>query len=174
VTPGPSAARLVTGEFRVLGILSIAVGSLLLLETIGIFEGVHKLWPVFPTFVGIGLLLAFYQRRRREILILGMGAYILFASFVFFACNCTSWEILSSAWPLFIGLLGLVSALASMFAARARRALWLSGLFLISASVVLYIVFEVNAKLWPISLVLFGGWILLVTWARRNGRNDHD
>ncbi len=165
----PSRTDFVAGAFRVLGILSIAVGALLLLETMGILDGVHKLWPVFPAFVGFGLLLLHFRRGRGDILLFGMGSYILSVSAVFFACNFASWEILSSAWPLFITLLGLSSALASISATRARRALWLSGLFLIIVSVILYLVFAVNAKLWPTSLVLFGAWVLLVTWARRDG-----
>ncbi len=168
----PSVGRVVKGEFRVLGLLSIAVGSLLLLETMGILEGVHALWPVFPAFVGTGLVLAFFQRGRREVLMFGMGAYILSSSAVFFACNFTSWDILASAWPLFIALLGLVSALASIFAGRRGRVLWLSGLLLVMMAVVLYLVFKVTTRLWPLSLVLFGGWTLIVTRAGRKGVDD--
>jgi hypothetical protein len=162
------------GEFRILGILSIGVGVLLFLEQLDILTGVHKLWPIFPAFVGSGLVLLFFRRSRHDLLLLGMGAYLLVASAVFFICNFTSWSFLSQAWPLFVALLGLVSVLASAFAGKTRRVLWLSGLFLIIVAFVLFLVFTVNAKLWPISLVLFGTWVLLVTRAPREMREDHE
>jgi hypothetical protein len=168
-----SAGSVVKGEFRVLAILSIAVGVLLLLEVMGFLEGVHLLWPVFPTVVGAGLLVAFVQRGRRDLLLLGIGAYLLVASAVFFVCNFTTWAFLESAWPLFIAFLGLVSVLSSMYTVRGRRVLWLSGLLLNIIALVLYLVFEVTDRLWPISLVLFGGWILLVTRARPSSGDTH-
>lgn len=161
------------GEFRILGILSIVVGALLLLEEAGIIAGVHKLWPVFPAMIGVGLVLLFFQRGQRELLILGIGAYFLVASTIFFVCNFTTWAFLQSAWPLFVALLGLVSTLASFFAKKTRQVLWLSGLLLNIVAIVLYLVLEVNTKLWPTSLVFFGAWVLLVARARRNVGDDH-
>lgn len=164
----------VKGEFRILGILSIAVGVLLLMEQADILTGVHKLWPLFPAFVGTGLILLFFRRSRRDLLLLGMGVYLLVAAAVFFTCNFTSWSFLSQAWPLFVALLGLVSVLASAFAGKTRQVLWLSGLLLIIVAFVLFLVFTVNLRLWPISLVLFGTWVLLVTWAPREKRVNHE
>jgi hypothetical protein len=158
------------GEFRALGVLSIGVGLLLLLEQLNILSGVQRLWPVFPAFVGTGFVLLFFRRRRHDLLLLGLGAYLLVASAIFFICNFTSWSFLSQAWPLFVALLGLVSVLASVFARKTRQVLWLSGLFLIIVAVVLFLVFTVNARLWPISLVLFGTWVLLVSRAPREKR----
>lgn len=171
--PPVSAGSVVKGEFRVLAILSIAVGALLLLEVAGMIEGVHLLWPVFPTAVGAGLVAAFFQRGRQDLLLLGIGAYLLVAAAVFFTCNFTTWTFLERAWPLFIAFLGLVSVLASLYAEKARRVLWLSGLLLNIIALVLYLVFQVTERLWPISLVLLGGWILLVTRARRSTGDTH-
>lgn len=154
------------GEFRILGILAVAVGFLLLLEEAGVLEGVHKLWPVFPAAVGLGLILLF-RRRRNDLVLLGIGSYLLVSSAVFFACNFTSWEILARAWPLFVALLGITSCVVAIYAGRTRRILFLSGVFLVIVAVVLFLVFAVNTRLWPLSLVLFGAWILLVTRARR-------
>ena len=52
----PGAGKMVKGEFRLLAILCMLVGVLLLLEQFRILAGVHRLWPVFPAFVGAGLL----------------------------------------------------------------------------------------------------------------------
>jgi hypothetical protein len=163
----------IAGEFRLLGVLAIAVGFLLLLEEAGILEGVRKLWPIFPAAVGLGLILLF-ARQRKDLVLLGIGSYLLVSSAVFFVCNYTSWNILAHSWPLFVALLGVTSAIVAVFADRTRRVLWLSGLFLNIVALVLFLVFTVNTRLWPLSLVLFGAWILLVTRARRSPRGDHD
>ncbi len=73
-----------------------------------------------------------------------------------------------------VALLGLVSVLASAFAEKSRRVLWLSGLLLTIVALVLFLVFTVNTKLWPISLVLFGTWVLLVSRAPRERLEDHE
>lgn len=168
-----STARIIKGEFRALGGLSILVGALLLLEQAGFLPGVHRLWPVFPAFIGLGLVILFFERRRHDLLLLGIGAYLLASSVVFFVCNYTSWAPLAQAWPVFIAILGVISTLAAPFAHRTRNVLLSSGLFLIIVAAVFFLVFQVDARLWPVSLVLLGTWILLVTWAGRPiGKNN--
>lgn len=164
--PGSEGGRL-RGEFRGLGVFSILVGLLLLFEQAGYLPGIHRLWPVFPALVGFGLVAVFLERGRRDPLLLGIGGYLLAVSIVFFVCNYTSWAPLAKAWPVFIALFGAVSAAASPFAERTRRILWSSGLFLIVLAAVFFLVFQVDARLWPLSLVLLGTWILLVTWVGR-------
>ncbi|MGQ9589986.1 MAG: hypothetical protein ACUVYA_06795 [Planctomycetota bacterium] len=168
-----STGRVLRGEFRALGVLSIIVGFLLLLEEAGYLVGVHLLWPVFPAFVGFGLAVLFFERGRRDPLMLGIGGYLLAVSGVFFVCNYTSWAPLARAWPVFIALFGVVSVAASPFAERTRRILWASGLFLIVLAAAFFLVFQVDARLWPLTLVLLGTWILLVTWVGRRIGDKH-
>ncbi len=162
---------LLRGEFRALAILCLCVGILLLLEEIGVVDGVHRLWPVFPAVVGFGFLLLFFQRSRADLVLMGTGSYLIGVSVLFLICNYTSWSILVRLWPVFIAMVGVSSILASLYAIRIRRVMWMSGTFLMLLSIVFLIVFGLHPGLWPISLVLFGLWILLITWARnRTGR----
>jgi hypothetical protein len=160
-------ASVVKGEFRLLAILSVVVGAFLLLEHFGVLTGVHVLWPVFPAFVGTGLLVLFYQRRRHDLVLTGIGSFLIGASILFFICNFTSWLILTRAWPAFIALVGVSSVIASFYARRASRPLWISGGSLILLALVFFLVFGINPGLWPVSLIVFGLWILALTWARK-------
>jgi hypothetical protein len=165
--PGSRAGSVVRGEFRLLAILSVVVGIILLLDNLGVLTGVHRLWPVFPAFVGAGLVLLFYQRGRHDLVLMGIGSFMIGASAVFFACNYASWGILLRAWPVFLALVGLCSVLVSFYARRASRPLWISGGSLVVLGLVFFLVFGVHSGLWPTSLIAFGLWILVLTWARR-------
>lgn len=160
--------RVIKGEFRILAVLCVVVGSLLLLENFGVLAGVHRLWPVFSTFAGAGLILLFFNRGKRDLIMMGVGSYMVGVSAVFFVCNFTSWDLLVHAWPVFVTLLGLSSILASRYARRTSMTMWISGTFLVAASVVLFLIFGISPLLWPVSLILFGLWILLLTWARKH------
>ena len=168
--PRRTAGRVVRGEFRLLAILCVLVGVLLLLEQFDVLSGVHRLWPVFPAFVGAGLLVLFYQRGRQDLVLMGIGSFMIGVSGLFFLCNYTSWAILLDAWPAFITLVGLSSVAASFYAKRARTAMWISGGSLVLLGLVFFIVFGVHPGLWPVSLVSFGIWILALTWAVRRAR----
>jgi hypothetical protein len=166
-TTRPSSGGIVRSEFRLLSILSLAVGLLLLLDHFGILSGVHRLWPVFPAFVGGGLLFLFRQRSRGDLILAGVSSYLLGVSILFFVCEFSSWTILARAWPVFVALLGVSSIFASIFAQRTRPILASSGVLLILVAGVFLLVVEVNPGLWPMSLVLFGLWSLLVASVRR-------
>ncbi len=168
----PEVGRLIRGEFRVLAVLSVVVGAMLLLENFGVLEGVHRFWPVFPAFTGVGLVLLFYRKGKGDLVLMGIGSYLMGVSVVFFVCNFSSWGILARAWPAFVALLGVSSALASIHARRARSVLWLTGTFMVTMAVVFTLVFGIRPSLWPSSLVMFGIWILLVTWMRRKNGGD--
>jgi hypothetical protein len=147
-------------------VLSVIAGILLLCENFGLLGRVHQLWPVFPAFAGLGFVMLFVQRGRCDTVLLGIGSYLLGLSVLFFALNFTDWALLARAWPVFIGLLGLSSLLVAPYALRAQEAFWISGIFLVLLASVFYLVFGVSPRLWPASLVLFGAWILVLTWAR--------
>ncbi len=165
--PGRGAGRLVKGEFRLLAVLCMIVGVLLLLEQFDVLSGVHRLWPVFPAVVGGGLLALFYQRGRQDLVLMGIGSFMIGVAGLFLLCNFTSWSILLDAWPAFIALVGLSSVAASFYAKRARMAMWISGGSLLVLGLVFFVVFGVHPGLWPVSLIAFGIWILALTWAVR-------
>ncbi len=164
-SPRP-AGPLLRSQFTVLAVLSTAVGVLLLLENFGVLSGMHELWPVFPAAVGTGMVMMFFQRGRADLVLLGIGSYLAGVSALFFVLNYTTWTALSWAWPVFVGLLGASSIVVARYAARARWVALGSGSFLVLLSVVLDVVFEVSPRVWPLSLVLFGLWVMLMIWAR--------
>jgi hypothetical protein len=154
-------------RYRPLAIISIICGALMLLNTYEYLHGVWKLWPVFPLIVGAGLCLLYFKKQRFEIVLLGIGTYFICISFFFLFLNYTSWNILTDAWPLFIGFLGL-SFLAPVVFGKKRGIFIFIALFLIFLSLVFILAFSADSKLWPVSLVLFGICLLLV------GRFDQD
>jgi uncharacterized metal-binding protein len=173
ISPPPPEAHspVIRGQFTGLAVLSVLAGVCLLLENFGFLPGVYRLWPVFPGFLGIGLTLLFFQRGRADLVLFGMGSYLIGASLLFFVLNFTSWSALNWAWPTFVALLGVSSSLAAAFAGTLRRMLFLSGTFLVLLAACFYAVFGLSPKLWPISLVLFGLWLLLL--ARPRSKRDH-
>lgn len=159
------------GKFTALALLSIAAGTILTLDNFGVTSGAWRLWPVFPLFIGLGGILFFRKQKaaspadrrvnRADPIPFGIGAYLVMVSIFFFYLNYTRWELLSKAWPAFIGFFGLSVLIASIFSEKKRR-FALSGLFLTFLSVIFFMVFTLDARLWPISFILFGVWVLLI------------
>lgn len=165
------AGPVIRSQFSGLAILSMVAGALLLLENHGLVGPVHRLWPVFPGFVGFGLTLVFARRGRRDLVMLGLGSYLLGLAALFLVLNYTRWSLLERAWPVFLALLGVSTLAVAPYAQRARQVFWFTGSFLVLLALVFYLVFGLNPRLWPASLVLFGCWILVLTRARRQARD---
>ena len=142
-------------SFNVLAAICILFGILFLLENYGIFSGVYELWPVFPLILGWGLCLLFFKRSRRDLGMLGMGVFLICISLVCFYYNFTSWSMIASTWPAFIGSLGL-SFLAVAVYDKQRYLAAFIGLILVFLCATFILVFSVDERLWPISLILFG------------------
>lgn len=101
-------------SYNVLATICIIFGIGLLLENYGIVPGVHKAWPIFPLFVGLGLNMLFFKRKRSDSTVLGMGVFLTLFSLLAFFYNFTTWKYIIHTWPLFIGFVG-VSFLAVAF-----------------------------------------------------------
>ena len=132
-----------------------------MLDNIGIITGIWRLWPIFPFFLGLGGIWFSGRIEKRDLLSLGIGTFLTLSSVLFFVLNFTSWKLLATAWPVFIGIFGITILIVAYFA-KARRWLAISGLFSIFLATIFFMVFAVDANLWPVSLVLFGIWILLI------------
>jgi len=145
----------------ILAILCIISGSILLFESYGYFKGIYLFWPVFPLIMGIGFFLLFFRKNRQDSALLGIGAYLVLVSMLFFFLNFTSWSILANIWPLFIGFLGL-SFLAPIIWARERGVFIPIAFFLLFLCGAFLLVFTIDTRLWPISLVLLGICLLLI------------
>lgn len=150
--------------FILLSFLSILSGSVLLLENLGIgsFQGVHKLWPVFPLLLGVGFLVLFKQRRPLDLVLFSIGIYLCGASALFFICCFYGWHIMVKAWPFFVGLAGMTAVLTSHYTERLKRFLLLSGTFFMFLSIAFFLIFNVSPTLWPGALVILGVWLFVL------------
>lgn len=145
---------------RVLAVLAICTGLILLLEGYGYLSGIYRLWPLFPFILGTGFIFLFL-RNRSDTTIVVVGTYLVCASILFFVLNFTTWALLADLWPLFIGFLGL-SFLTAVIWGGKRGVFILISFFLILLCGVFLLVFTVDSRLWPITLVLFGACLLLI------------
>jgi hypothetical protein len=147
-----------------LSLLSVLSGAMLLLENSGVasLQGTHSLWPVFPLLLGIGFLILFKQRRPFDMVLFFIGVYLVGVSVLFFFCSFYGWHVMVKAWPFFVGLAGLAAVCTARFVEKARRFLLLSGTFFMFLSLVFFLVFNINASLWPSALVILGVWLFIL------------
>lgn len=150
--------------FILLSFLCILSGGVLLLENLGVgsFQGVHKLWPVFPQLLGVGFLVLFKQRRPFDLVLFSIGIYLCGASVLFFICCFYGWDLMVKAWPFFVGLAGLTAVLTANYTRRIRRFLVLSGTFFMFLSLAFFLIFNVSHTLWPGALVIMGVWLFIL------------
>lgn len=158
VSPQAKPSR--RGQFSALAVVCLLAGVLLTLDNIGIINGVWRLWPVFPFFLGIGGIW-FFKKARNDLLPLGIGTYLILVSILFFALNYTKWSYMAKLWPSFIGIFGISILIVACFA-KTKKWCVASGLLAIFLATVFFMVFTIDASLWPISLILFGVWLLLI------------
>jgi hypothetical protein len=148
-------------SFNVLAGISIFIGALLLLQNYNVIPNINKLWPIFSLFLGWGLGILYFKRGRKDQIALGMGVFLICFSIMAFYYNFTSWVAISGTWPLFLGFAG-ISFLVVAYFANSHPIVILIGVFLCFLCFVFILVFTVDLRLWPISLVLFGICIFLI------------
>ena len=154
-----NADGLATPTMRRVAFLLIAFGLLLALDSYLGLSFVYKLWPLLAAAVGIGLVGMFLKGNAKVPAFLVAGVYILCFSALALYCNFTSWAAMAALWPLFIAFLG-ASLLALFFLAERRRAYILTGLLLVSLSVVFFLTQTLGTNWWWTVLVLAGLSIL--------------
>ncbi|MFH1249010.1 MAG: hypothetical protein V1660_02570 [archaeon] len=147
-------------EFGVIAVLFLISGIALLLEGQGILPGIHNLWPMFVFVVGMGLSLMFYQDCK-DVGLLGLGSFLLMTSILFFYLNYTSWVKLKEWWASFIFIVGASLIICSIYSRK--RIFFLVGLFGILLSIAFILIFAVSASLWPVSLIIAGIFILIIS-----------
>ncbi len=148
-------------RYNVLALLCIVVGALLILENYGYINGMYHFWPVLTLILGVGLYLLYAEREGRNPTILAIGVYLIQFSALAFYANYTSWASMEYLWPFYIGFLG-VSFLSVYVSTKRGTIFFHLGVFLVGLCIVFFMVFSVDYRLWPISLVLFGISILLI------------
>ena len=149
------------GRYNVLALLCIAIGGLLILENYGYIRGVYNLWPVFPLILGIGFYMLYRDRGKKDLLLLAIGIYLIQFSVLAFYENYTSWSNMIYLWPFFVGFLGV--SFLSIYVSTGKGIIFFHlAVLLIGLCVVFFLIFSVDYRLWPISLILFGISILLI------------
>lgn len=160
------------GQYDVVAFLAMLVGALLLAENFGLIGHVGQGWPLTVTLAGAALVVAGAGRGRYGQGFIGTGVYLILTSFLFLYLNLTSWSRMGDLWPLFIGFLG-VAIFVSGEGFRRRGALLALSVALVFLSLTFFLVFSIEARLWPISLLLFG-ISLLFLGRDRHGQADRD
>ncbi|MCL5277161.1 MAG: hypothetical protein M1517_05225 [Deltaproteobacteria bacterium] len=148
-------------RYNVLAMLCIIIGALLILENYGYINGLYHFWPVLPLLLGAGLYMLYAEREKKNPTILAMGIYLIQFSVLAFYASYTTWASMKYLWPFYIGFLG-VSFLSVYVSTGKGKIFFHLGLFLMGLCIVFFLVFSVDYRLWPISIVLFGISILLI------------
>jgi len=155
------------GQYDVLAALAIAIGLVLLAENFGLIGHVGQGWPLTVTLGGTALVVAGTGRGRYGHGLIGVGVYLLLTSGLFLYLNFTTWSLMADLWPLFIGFLGVAIYVSGTGWKRRGVLLYLS-LSLVALSGLFFLIFSVEPKFWPVSLVLFGISLLFL------GRERHE
>lgn len=160
---GPTGRIKIRGfsQFTALAVLCVVCGALLTLDNVGVLDGVWRFWPIFPLFLGVGSVFFFRSGGKKDIIAFGLGIFLIQISLLFFILNYSSWSLMATLWPVFIGIFGATLVFISYYSQRLK---WLlvSGLFFVFLCLTFFMVFTIDEKLWPISLILFGIWVLLL------------
>jgi hypothetical protein len=154
------------------GIFMIA-GMLLLAENFEYIGNVGRLWPLTITISGIALVIAGRGRGNYGRGMIGSGVYLLLTSALFFYLNLTSWTLMADCWPLFVGFLG-ASIFASGAGGRRKGPLLFLSLFLILLSLAFFLIFSVDPKLWPTSLLFLGFSFLFLGRTKNEETNSNN
>ena len=158
--------KLILKKFDYLALIMILVTPVLLLETFGYWQGSYRIWPVFPLLVGCGFLVLFKRASKTDLIMVGIGTFIIGISLLFFYFNFTTWRNIVDLWPLFIMAAGAGCG-ASAYYARNRIVWYVSfGLFVLGAIFIL--TFSLSYQFWPISLALAGLAILVLNHTNNN------
>jgi hypothetical protein len=150
-----------------LGILLSVIGVFLAIDSFTDAVVLYKLWPLLLTLLGTGFFGIYIQRARREGSYISVGTFIVGLSALALYCNFTSWNTLSSLWPVFIALLGVSMVTCYLFGNR-RPAILLTGLLFISLAIAFYLIFSFNNSLWWTIFILAGCSFVVFDRARQS------
>ncbi len=150
-----------------LGVLLMAMGAFLAMDTLLSEPVIFKLWPILLLLLGTGFVGIYRHRGRRETAYLASGLYALCFAVLALYCNFTSWGQLYWLWPLFIAFLGF-GLCAGYVAGQRIPALLLTGLLLLAVAITFICVVTVGPMTWWTSLVGVGVSFIGFDLARRS------
>lgn len=148
-----------SSALRIIVFILLLSGMAMILENYHIIDGYYRLWPVYILFLAYGLLYLFYRKGKNDNFLLSVGVYLLQFSLLAFYCNFTSWKNLGVWWPLFIGFISPPTLLIYIY--QKRKFYLLTSITTLMLAIIFILVFQVDSKLWPLSLIFTGTVIYL-------------
>lgn len=155
------------------GLILIILGALMLGREL--FPQIRLIldWPWIVIGVGfVFLLFALFTKTGGlavpGAIISGIGSILLYQSITM------NWETWTFAWTLIPGFVGVGIGLATLISPSENQGGWTSSLFLITLSVVMFIIFGGSKffgldldYLWPVIIVVFGVFLLLKGFTKK-------
>ena len=156
-------------SFNVLAITLILLGFLLIMDLYDIIPGIMIFWPFIIFVIGIGFCLLFYRKKRKDLVLLGLGTFLTLCSIFFAYLNIIGWKSLLYLWPMFPAILGLTFIPPYVYS---RKSTLLSlGVFLIGLGLSFILIFTISTMLWPSSLIIAGGSFLIIgNFGKKKGK----
>ena len=141
------------------GVVIIAIGVLLLLGKMGLFEITGgQIWPMFVLIPGVFFHFLFFAKGVPSG-VLVPGGILSTYSIMFFFCNLVGWEAMSYLWPGFI--LGVAIGLfeAYFFDPNKSKAAFIGSAILATISAVFFcftLIFTSGIYVIAVALILIG------------------
>lgn len=165
------------------GLFLVALGGWMLAQNLGVnLPNLDRLWPAFPLFFGLALLIQFFAEGRRDDgkVFAGIAGTLVGAFFFAFTFDVVGWDQMSRLWPVFV-LIGSV-AFFGQWLARPRHlgllipagiALMVGGFFILANLGALNPAMrEQLIKFWPVLLIAAGLFTLAGYFVRQRPRPD--
>ena len=140
------------------GAALIIVGALLLLVNFSEVSMRH-LWPIFPLFVGLGMILG-YLNNHENVGFLMPGTVLIIISLLFFYCAFDRWEAMSRLWPIFILAPGAGFLVMYFGGTRDRGLLMPAGILGLIGFVFLAVNYRISNFI-PILMIIIGLLLIL-------------
>lgn len=159
------------------GIVLIGLGVILAIAQLG---GWDKIWPIFPLFVGVALLVSYGLGRFRDggLAFLGTAATLIGLFFFGFTLGFWEWGDMENLWPVF-PIIGGLAFIVLFFAERRTGRDW--GVLGVGLAAIIVGVIAIAAKqgmlpediwkYWPVLLIMVGLFALvggLLTRSRKS------
>ncbi|HOX40784.1 MAG TPA: hypothetical protein PK263_01155 [bacterium] len=143
------------------GVILIILGILFLLPRLGVDFG--KLWPTFILAPGLAFW-AFYLvsgRKEKNAGILIPGTITTLIAVFFYYLSATSWEKLSTLWPLFPLIVGISFYVFYLASGRKEKGILVPANILSLIGVLFLALNSISYNLWPLILIIVGVFFLV-------------
>jgi len=148
-----------------LSVILIIAGIVITLENFRFLNGISRHWPALMLILGMGFSLLFFQRQRKDQVLIWLGTFIGSLGLFFYYLNFTSWKSLANDWPVFLLIVGISFIPVAAF--KKKMIYVLSSLSFITLFLIFFLVFTVSTKLWPLSFLFLGVDLLIIEYVNR-------